>query len=255
MNKKVAKGILKAFPKTLSKHGPELLTGIGITGMVITTITAVKATPKALQLIDEKEIKDGTRLSKKEVITTTWKCYIPAAITGLCSIACIIGASSVSARRNAALATAYAISVQDLADYRKKAVEIVGDKKERAIRDEVAKEKIVKDQVDKMQIIPTSNGSVPCYDYLTKRLFMSDMETLRRAENNLNKRLRDECYISLNEFFSEIGIDETDESIGDHLGWDMDHGYIELQFTSQLVNGVPYLVLGHVNPPRYIKHW
>ena len=107
MNKQTFVKALKDVPKILKKHSPELLTGIGIAGMIFTTITAVKATPKALQLVDEREIKEGKRLTNSEIIKTTWKCYVPAAVTGVCSIGCLIGASSVNARRNAALATAY----------------------------------------------------------------------------------------------------------------------------------------------------
>ena len=47
-------GVAKA---ALKKYSPQILTGIGITGMIATTVTAVRATPKALRLIDEREIK------------------------------------------------------------------------------------------------------------------------------------------------------------------------------------------------------
>lgn len=253
MKKQILKEVFKGLPTALKKHSPEILTGLGIAGMVITTVTAVKVTPKAMQLVDEREIKDNKRLTKSEIVKETWKCYVPSVVTGACSVACIIGASSINARRNAALAAAYAISIQDLADYKKKALEMVGEKKETAIRDEVAKERAIKDGVETMPIIHTGKGTVPCYDYLTKRLFESDMETLRKAENNLNKRLREDMVVTLNEFFVEIGLDETDEVIGETLGWDIDYGYIEFHFTSMLVNGIPYLVIGHDNPPRYIK--
>lgn len=255
MSKAAITGVLKNLGKTIKNHSPEILMGLGISGMVLTTISAVKATPKAIRLVDEREIKDGKRLTKGEIVATTWKCYIPAALTGACSIACLVGANSINARRNAALAAAYAISLQDLADYKKKALEVVGEKKEEMIRDEVAKERLKTDHVESMPIIPTGRGKVPCYDYLTKRLFESDMELLRKAENNLNKRLREEDYITLNDFFSEIGLEETDEIIGDTLGWDIDHGYIDMAFSSQLVEGVPYLVLGHHNPPHYIPRY
>lgn len=250
MNKQVFSKFLKGVPKFLKKESPKILTSIGIAGMIITTITAVKATPKALQLVDEREIKDGKRLTTKEVVKTTWKCYMPATVTGVCSIACLVGASSVSAKRNAALATAYAISVQDLADYKKKAVEVVGEKKEKAIKDAVAKEQLERANVQNRDFIVTGGGEVKCYDPLTDRCFLSDMETLRKAENTLNKRLRNEMIITANELFVEIGLDECD--LGKNLGWDIDKGDIEFHFSSQLINGIPYLVLGHSNPPLYV---
>ena len=50
----------------------------------------------------------------------------------------------------------------------------------------------------------------------------------------------------------EIGLEPCDDSIGETMGWDIDKGYIELDFSSQLVDGVPYLVLGHRVPPVYL---
>ena len=47
--------IVNDVKTTLSKHAPEILTGIGIAGMVTTTVLAVRATPKALMLIDAKK--------------------------------------------------------------------------------------------------------------------------------------------------------------------------------------------------------
>ena len=110
MNKLKVSKILKKAGAILSKKSPEILTGLGIAGMITTTVLAVKATPKALDLIAEAEDKKGEYLTKKEIIVTTWKNYIPAGVTSAVSIACLIGASSVNARRNAALYSAYELS-------------------------------------------------------------------------------------------------------------------------------------------------
>ena len=127
MKKQILINALNGAAKLLKKHSPEILTGIGIVGMIATTVTAVRATPKALELIDEREIEEKKRLSNVEVIQTTWKCYIPAAVTGTLSVACLIGASSVNLHRNAALATAYTISEAAMKEYREKTVERTGN--------------------------------------------------------------------------------------------------------------------------------
>lgn len=243
---------LKSVQKSMKKHSPEILTGIGIAGMIATTITAVRATPKAMQLIDAREIKEDRRLNNKEIVATTWKCYIPAAVTGVLSTACLIGASSANLRRNTALATAYSISETALKEYKEKAIEVVGEKKEQAIRDAVAKDQLEKAEVKERKFIPTGKGETNCFDPLTNTCFKSDMETLRKAENTLNKQMRDDLVITVNDFLQEIGLDPCDSSVGENLGWDIDKGYIDLDFSSQLVDGVPYLVVGHHNPPRYI---
>ena len=167
MNKQAISNALKALQKTVKKHSPEILTGIGIAGMTAAAVMAVKATPKALRMVDEKEIRDGKRLTTGEIVKTTWKCYIPPVVTGVCSAACIIGASSISARRNAALVTAYTISETALKEYRDKAVEVVGVKKEQAIRDAVAKDKLEKANVKEREFISTGRGETPCFDPLT----------------------------------------------------------------------------------------
>lgn len=253
MTKETLVNVWKNTQKALKKHSPEILTGIGIAGMIATTVTAVKATPKALRMIDAKEIEEDRRLSTKEAIAVSWKCYVPAAITGIFSTACLIGASSVNVHRNAALATAYTISETALKEYKEKAVEVVGEKKEQAIRDAVAKEQLEKANIKERKFIPTGKGETPCFDPLTNTCFKSDMETLRKAENTLNKQMRDDMVITVNEFLQEIGLEPCDASIGENLGWEIDRGYIELDFSSQLVDGVPYLVLGHHNPPHYIR--
>lgn len=253
MPKETLVNVWKNTQKALKKHSPEILTGIGIAGMIATTVTAVKATPKALRMIDAKEIEEDRRLSTKEAIAVSWKCYVPAAITGIFSTACLIGASSVNVHRNAALATAYTISETALKEYKEKAVEVVGEKKEQAIRDAVAKEQLEKANIKERKFIPTGKGETPCFDPLTNACFKSDMETLRKAENTLNKQMRDDMVITVNEFLQEIGLEPCDASIGENLGWEIDRGYIELDFSSQLVDGVPYLVIGHHNPPHYIR--
>lgn len=258
------KAIFTDLGKTARKHSPEILTGIGIAGMLSTAVLAVRATPKALMLIEEKKrekkfavIKDGgdPDLTKLEIVKTAWKPYIPAAVTGVASIACLVGASSVNARRNAALAAAYALSESTLADYKEKVVETIGEKKAQEVKDAIAKDKIENDPVTRKEIIATDKGETLCYDALSGRYFKSDIEYIRRAVNNLNERLLFDTHISLNEYYDEIGLEEI-FPMGEDLGWTVDpdsanKGLIELDFSSQLTEGIPCLVVGFSNAPRY----
>lgn len=265
MSKLNLSGMFKNLGRVARKHSPEILTGVGIVGMVTTTVLAVRATPKALMLIEDKkrEIKieaigtdtQSIDLSKPEIVKTTWKCYIPAVITGVCSIGCLVGASSVSARRNAALAAAYALSETALSDYKTGVVKALGEKKEREVRDAIAKEKIENDPVTTKEIVITNKGETLCYESLSGRYFMSDRDQIERAVNQLNHQLLLDTYISLNEFYEAIGLETND--MGDRLEWCVnpdtsDKGLIELDFSSQLAtDGTPCLVVGYLNPPRY----
>lgn len=236
---------------TLTKHSPEILTGIGIAGMITTTILAVRATPKALKKIEEvKEAECKDELTAVETVKATWKCYIPSVVTGTASIACLIGASSVHVRRNAALATAYKLSEAALTEYRDKVVETLGEKKERLIRDEVNKDRVDSHPVSKNEVIITERGNTLCLDTISKRYFKSDMEKIKRAVNELNRRMIMDMYVSVNEFYDELGLDHT--SIGDDLGWNIDHGLIDIYFSSAIADdGTPCIVLDYQVAPRW----
>ena len=251
MGKWSFKDALSNFKTTMVKNAPGILVGLGIVGMAGTTILAVKATPKAIVLIEEKkkELK-AESLTPVETVKTTWKCYIPAAVTGVMSTACLIGASSVSARRNAALATAYNITKVALNDYKDAVVETIGEKKEQIVRDTASKKKIERDPVTSTEVVVTERGTTLCYDAVFGRYFRSDIDTIKRAVNELNRNIVSSMYASLNEFYDEIGLPPIE--IGDKLGWNMDDGQIEVDFSSQLAaDGTPCLVISFNVTPNY----
>lgn len=242
----------KSIKGVLERHAPEILTGIGVAGMVTTTILAVKATPKACLLInDRKDELEVEKLSATELIKTTWKCYIPAAVTCGASIACLVGASSVNFKRNAALATAYKLSEAALSEYKDAVIETIGEKKEQSVRDKVAEERLKNNPVSKNEIIVTGNGTTLCYDPVGNSYFKSNIQQIESAKNKLNARMLSENYVSLNDFYDELGIGPT--KLGDDLGWDIyKDGLVEIAFSSQLAeDGTPCLVMDYSIAPRY----
>lgn len=235
----------------IDKHTPEILTGIGIAGMLTTTILAVKATPKALQLIDERKFDlEVEKLPPIETVKATWKCYIPAAVTGTVSIGCLIGASSVNARRNAALATAYKLSQTALSEYREKVIETIGEKKDQVIRDKINKERIEEKPVSKNEVIITEKGQTLCFDTISGRYFKSDIDKIKKAVNELNRKMVYDNYVSLNEFYDELDLGHT--TVGDDLGWNMENGFIDIYFSSQIADdGTPCIVVNYDVAPKY----
>ena len=156
MNTQILSNFARNVKTSLVKHSPEILIGLGITGVITTTVLAVKGTPKAMALIEEKkEELDVEKLTPVETVKTTWKCYVPAAITGAATIACFVGSHSVSARRSAALATAYKLSESAFADYREKTLETIGEKKEKTIRDKVSEKQIQENTKSNTEVIVT----------------------------------------------------------------------------------------------------
>lgn len=270
MKKPNISSIARGVKVSLSRHSPEILTGIGIAGMITTTVLAVKATPKALKLIEEKkeelnkksfddkmnengDLRDYHEVNKlkfPDVFKATWKCYIPSAITAAASVACLVGASSVHIKRNAVLATAYQLSETALTEYREKVVETIGEKKEEVIREKVDKERIKKNPVSKNEVIITEKGNTLCMDALTGRYFKSDIDKINKAVNAINNRILHDYSASLNELYNELNIPGVD--IGNLLGWNSDMGLIETYLRSQLTEeGTPCLVLDFNKPPKY----
>lgn len=253
MNSKI-NNFIKNTKCFLGKHSPEILTGIGIAGMVTSTVLAVKATPKALVLLEEARTnEDGTlgdKLTIVETVKVAWKPYVPAIAVGIASISCIIGASRVNYKRNAALATAYALSERTLINYRDKVVETLGEKKEKEVRDKISQDEINKKPISSSQVIITPKGNTLFMDSITGRYFRSDLDSIKKAVIELNMEISHQNYISLNEFYSNIGLDRI--SNGDNLGWNIDNGYVEIDYSTCLAdNDEPCIVIDYISQPKY----
>ena len=140
--------------RVLRKASPTILTCIGAVGVVATAVLAVKATPKALRLIeiaeDHRHDDDPnwtwSPLTKTEIIKTTWKCYVPAVVTGAATIICIFGANTLNRRQQASLASAYALLNRSYNDYKRKLKELYGKEAHDNIMKALAVEKA--DKVD-----------------------------------------------------------------------------------------------------------
>lgn len=251
MNKSGITGLLQSLYRSLREHSPAILTGLGITGMFTGAIMAVKATPRALKAIDIRKNELNTeKLEKRELIRTCWKIYIPSFSIGVLSSVCILSANVINSKRNAAIATAYSLSESALKIYQDKVIETIGEKEEKKIRDEVAKENINKHPIVSNEVIITDKGQTLCYDVLSGRYFKSDMESLKKSINELNRQLTFDMYVSLNDFYDAIGLSEI--KVGDDLGWNINKGLIDPIFSSQLAtDGTPCLVIDHRQRPEY----
>lgn len=260
----------------VSKNSPVILTGLAVTGVVTTVILGVRATPKALAIIDSEvygryeasgsqesfpqwlgldtktyTFKDRTNMLKKcEVIKLTWKCYIPTAAVGLATIACIIGAHNIHLRRNAAIASLYSLTESAFKEYQSKVVETIGKNKELKVRDDVTADTIKRNPVGDSQVIFTGKGETLFYDQMSGRYFKCDIEKIRRIQNKINKDLISEDFMSLNEFYIEIGLAPI--KLGEEMGWHLEHGMLEVRFSAQLTeNEEPCIALEYELVPRF----
>lgn len=252
----------KKLGGSISKNSPTILTCLAVGGVVTTVIFAVKATPKACSLIESvREYKfnnaegvyhEATPLTKREILSIVWKCYIPAACIGAATIACIIGSNSINQKRNAALATVYGLTEIAFSEYKDKVIEAVGKNKEQKIRDDILKDHIEKNPVGRNEVIFTGKGEVLCYDNWSGRYFKSDIEKIRRSINTINEKRIDDMWVSLNDLYYELGLANTKG--GELLGWDLDTGGLKVTFGSQLTEeGEPCLIIDFSVEPKYLE--
>lgn len=249
----------------LTKNSAPILTCLGATGVVTTAVMAVKATPIALELIEEArteittvETEDGSIslsepskgiLSKQEIVKITWKCYIPAAIMGSVSIACIIGAHRIGSKRVAALGALYSVAETSLKEYQTKVAEVVGENKANKIKDEIAKDKIEQNPASNSEVMIIGGGEHLCYEEITGRYFKSDIEKIKQTVNEFNSRLLTEMSLDLNELYYDLGLPSV--KFGSEVGWQADN-LVELDFSSHISDdGQPCVVLGFNMPRRF----
>lgn len=235
--------LAKKAEKFAFDNSPLILTMVGAAGVVTTGILATKAGYRAHEILineDADRVNEARRLDKpepevltrQEIIQLTWKLYIPATLNGLVTVTAIVAANQIGTRRAAAMAAAYTVSERAFSEYREKVYEKFGETKERQVRDEVAQDRIDKKPADASVII-LSGGTQLCFDAWSGRYFMSDMETLKKAQNDLNYRIIRDNYASLTDFYNLIGLDSTAES--DDIGWNVDKEF-EIEFSTCLAH-------------------
>lgn len=251
MKQNVLSTIVRGGRMLMTKHSAEFLLAGGIASGLYAGFLAVQATPKALRLIEEKKRAEHKKeLTTVEVVSTCWKPYVPAALAATGSVTMLIGANSIHVKRNTALATACKLSEVAFTEYRDKVIETIGEKKEKDIRYNLAKDKIDQNPVSRSEVYFTGNGKTLFLDLMTKRYFESDRDTIIRAVNELNRRMTlGDMYCSLNDFYIEIGLAPAD--VGDILGWTVEN-LIELDFSPHMAeDGRPCIGLGFLVAPTY----
>lgn len=230
--------LVKRGEKLTVDNSPLILTAVGVTGTLTTAYLTAKATFQAAELILIERVEReydviGRPLEYREEARLVWQLYIPPAGMAIVTIGAIIGANRIGTRRAAAMAAAYTISERAFDEYKEKIVEKLGAKKERAARDEIAQDRVDRNPVGKTEVIITGGGEVLCFDAYTGRYFYSDIETLKKAQNDINYRILNDTYASLNDFYAMIGLNNVE--MGEEVGWNCDK-LLEINFSTTMSN-------------------
>lgn len=159
----IVKSAGSAFNKVgfqFKKHQPEIMVIGGVIGMVASAVMACKATPKAVQILEESKetidkINEAAELAENGELTKEYskedhatdligeyartgiglvKTYAPAVIVGGLSIASILGGHNILRGRNLALAAAYATIDKSFKSYRDNVIDRFGEAVDRELK-------------------------------------------------------------------------------------------------------------------------
>ena len=222
--------------ENLKEHAPTYLSGAAIVGTISTAYLAAKAGAKT-----NREIMMSTDdRSNKEIFKSVWRFYIPTAISAATTVSFIVCAHSLGARKYLAAQAAFAISERAYSEYRDKVSEELGETKARSIRDKVVEDRVKKNPPPDVIL---GSGSVLCCELFTGRYFQSDIETLKKARNELNAKILAHDYATLDDWYYLIGLPVT--SYSSEVGWKAGR-LMELEFTSVLTeDGRPCLAFDY----------
>lgn len=220
--------ILKNISKEASHHSPAILAGVGVAGVIATSVLTGKATYHAANLLRDIELENNQKLTKKEIVNVVWPQYIPAVVAGVGTSAAIIMSTRIGMRRTAAMTAAFTLSEKAANEYREKVIEHIGKAKNVKIEDDLAQDRINRSKANPASIIMTGQEQL-CYDSWSSRYFTSTMEDLKKAQNDLNHRIISDDYASLSDFYDLLNLEHTQES--DDIGWNVDR-LLELEYST-----------------------
>ena len=239
---------------TLKKHSPEILVAAGVTGTVVSTVMACKATTKAGAILEETkqqmeqinevaETVDASKYSEEDkrkdaaiVYTQTAlkfvKLYGPSVAVGALSISAILFGHKILKKRNIALAAAYKAVDTGFKQYRDRVIEALGediDKEfkygvkakeiEKKVVDEKGKEKTVKEIVNVVDPNNISEFAVifDCGNDGWDKDPQISKYFLLQQQNYANDKLKTRGYLFLNEVYEMLGFQKT--KAGQVVGW------------------------------------
>lgn len=249
--------IFKRVAKLTADNSPAVLSALAIGGTAATAYLTAKATFKAAEIIGDeaekrilREIEETRVFPTKDKIKLVWTQYIPPAGMVITTIGCIVFANRINAKRMAGLVAAYSISEKRLSEYKEKALEKLGVNKEQAMRDEIAQDRVHANPPTGQIIM--GGGEVLFMDSMSGRYFMSDVESVRQAVNNVNASMIHDMYTSLSDFYEQLGLAAT--KFSDDLGWTIENGPIQVVFSTTIAdNNRPAMVMDFNTTPVPIR--
>lgn len=162
----------------LKKYSPEILMGVGVVGLIGSTVLACKATLKVESVIDNAKDKldsvdyvienpdiyagpesedpytkeDGQKdkaIIYFQTAAEFGKLYGPSIILGVASLGCILGSHKIMKKRNVAVVAAYKALEEGYNNYRRRVIDEFGEEKDKDYRYGIVKEEQTITKTDK----------------------------------------------------------------------------------------------------------
>lgn len=200
----------------------------------------------------------GDGANWKDKIKAAGPVYLPAMGMLILSTGSIIGGCVAGERKAAILTSLYTASEAALRKYERKVVDKLGREKAQEIQDAIAQDYIRDNPPSAAgtKVYATGNGDKLIFDPLSGRYFTSEPRKIIDAMNKMNHRLISEMWVSVNEWYEELGLEPV--GLGDDKGWNTDH-MIDIPddpdswTTAQSQDNVPCFLITYYNRPVMYK--
>ena len=259
-------GLVNSTRVFCKRNASTILTIIGGVGVVVTSIMAVKATPKVMTILEQAKEEKGEELTKVEKIKMAGPSYIPATIVGIGTLTCIFGANVLNKRQQAALVSAYTLVDSSYKQYRHKLVELYGKETHNEIVNAIAVEKAKEVGIYAESLCANTcltddeacGEPVLFYDEFGGRYFESTIEQVITAEYHINRNFVLRGYATLNELYDFLGLEPTD--YGNTVGWAVVDDFYWLDFNHRktvLEDGLEcYILESYWEPsPEFLEYY
>lgn len=232
------------FTSYVKRTGSGWLTAFGIIAGIGSTVLACIGTVKAVRVVDDMKAKQAEDIceehepgsvppiTKKDIVKSCWKFYIPAVSCMVASSVMLIGSTALGYKREAAATTAYLLAEKTLDTYRDNVIDKIGPDEEKDIHDKTTQQVMDERKVKNSEVVIVKKDGDLCYEPYSGRYFVSDAETIRAAINSANQQLMNEDYITLNDVYYLLGLSET--LAGQQYEWHSNYGLIDVDFTSMI---------------------
>jgi hypothetical protein len=250
--------------KFVKYNSPAILEAASLASLVAIPIFAIKATPAALEAMDdnftEEELKElGPNQSDRmrsiglpTYLKLTWREYVPTGLITAISAASSLGGSTVLGKRLKAVEGVLSVTEGNLSKYKTKVKEKLGEAKAEEIRTDIMDDVIKENPpsaANQVAYLGMGNEQL-CYDAFSGRYFYSTREKMQAAINEVNRQMLDCMTMCVNDLYYELGL--PDIRAGYDVGWNIDHGLLETQFSAHLTPaGEPAIALEFLVEPKY----